>query len=94
MNDNEKSILEVEEPSIEVVVRSHEQELAIISFFPADATEWDVVVGVSNTEARKNIQTALEYAARCVGAAAFQPFPDHDPADDAESPGGEPDRED
>jgi len=78
-------------PSVEVVVRAGEQELAIIAFYPAKGGEWDVLVGLSYPDSRANIGTVLKWAAEASASAAFPrgvpTFPtDHgdkpDPLDD------------
>jgi len=63
----------VEEPGIEIVVRSGVAELAVIAFFEDGTGGWDVVVGVSDTSKRDALKAALVAAADAMGAAAFRP---------------------
>jgi hypothetical protein len=63
----------VETPAIEIVVRSEEQELAVLAFFSDGSGGWDVVVGVGDPAQRGNLKAALLAAADAMGAAAFRP---------------------
>lgn len=71
-NGNSKKSV-VEEPGVEVVLRSGDTELAVLAFFSDGAGGWDVVVGVSDPAQRDNLKAALVAAAEAMGAAAFRP---------------------
>jgi hypothetical protein len=73
-----KGKIDVEEPEIEVTVRAGDEELAVIAFFDAGATEWDILVGVSNPALRESLIIALQSAAAALAGAAFRPIPTRD----------------
>lgn len=64
-------INEVAEPDIEIVVRSGEREIAILGIFKADATTWDVVVGVDEADNREYIRDALQLGIDAISRAHF-----------------------
>ena len=63
----------IEQPSVEVIVRTGDEELAVIAFFSDGTGGYDVVVGVSDTKARDSLKAILHSAADSMGAAAFRP---------------------
>src|SRR5258707_441750 len=63
----------IEEPVIEVIVRSGNEELAVIAFFPDGAGGFDVVVGVGDPATRDSLKAAFIACADAMGKAAFRP---------------------
>lgn len=76
----------IEKPGVEVIVYAGDSELAVIAFFEDGDGGWDVVVGISDTKERNNLQAVLKHAADSMGAAAFRPTRTIDHAGDDYAP--------
>lgn len=68
-----EKIKAVEEPAIEVIVRSENTELAVLAFFQDGNGGYDVLVGVSDPASRDNLKALFVECADSVGKAAFRP---------------------
>lgn len=61
------------EPDIEVVVRSGEQEIAVIGVFQNKSDVWDLVVGVDSSERREQLVTLFTAITSAIQVATFAP---------------------
>lgn len=64
----------IEKPVLEVVLRSEDTELAVVSFFADGAGGYDVLVGVIDTAERDNIAATFNACADAVVKSAFRPL--------------------
>lgn len=83
MKRERKQQIKVETPDLEITLRQGDEELAVVALFGAGATEWDVLVGISDPALRNAVTLAFRTAAEAVESAAFRliPTPDYERSD-------------
>lgn len=74
MKSGKKRNVSVEKPAIEVVVRSGDDELALVAFFADGLGGFDVLVAVHDPLDRDSYVAALQAATDGVREAAFSPL--------------------
>lgn len=74
MKKHEDKRPDVQEPAIEVIMRTGRTELAVVAFFEDGSGGYDVLVGVNDTAQRKSVQECFYQCARSVASSAFRPI--------------------
>lgn len=59
------------EPDVEIVVRSGEQEIAVLGFFQNKSGVWDVIVGVDDRDRRDQLLALFSLATSALQIASF-----------------------
>lgn len=65
------AVLELVEPDIEVIVRSGEQEIAIIGIFQNKSNVWDILVGVDEVDRANQLSSLFEAILLALPLASF-----------------------
>lgn len=61
----------IERPAIEVTIRVHGQERALVAFFEAEHGGWDVLVALDDPKQRANVVSAFRQSASAMAEASF-----------------------